>query len=84
MVQHVGQEQREGLVADDVARAPDRVAEAERGLLAGEAGLAGPRQVAGERLKLRRLAALLEGAVEFVGDVEVVLDHAPCCGRSRR
>ena len=35
--QHVRQQQRERLVADDVARAPDRMAEAERRLLAGEA-----------------------------------------------
>ena len=39
---HVGQQHGEGLVADDIARAPDRVAEAERRLLAGEAGRARP------------------------------------------
>ena len=49
--QHVGQQQREGLVADQLARAPDGVAEAERLLLAGEAGLAGLRQIA---LRARR------------------------------
>ena len=58
--QHVGQEHREGLVADDLAGAPDRVAEAERRLLAGEARLAGGRQVparASSSLVLPRLAA---------------------------
>mgnify|MGYP003694199867 CR=1 FL=1 len=45
VVQHVGQQQRERLVADDLARAPHRVAEPERVLLAGEAGLARPRQL---------------------------------------
>jgi hypothetical protein len=38
--QHVGQDHGEGLVADDLARTPDRVAEAERRLLAREARLA--------------------------------------------
>ena len=42
---HVGQQQREGLVADQFAGAPDGVAQAERLLLAGEAGLAGRWQV---------------------------------------
>ena len=39
--QHIGQNDGEGLVADDVARAPDRMAKAERRLLAGEAHRAG-------------------------------------------
>jgi hypothetical protein len=43
--QHVGQQQRERLVADQFARAPDRMAEAERRLLAGEAESTGLRQV---------------------------------------
>ena len=73
--QHVGQQHREGLVADDLAGAPDRVAEAERRLLAGEAGLAGRRQVALQRLVVLGLAALLQRRVELEGDVEMVLDH---------
>ena len=40
--QHVGQQHRERLVADQLARAPDRVAEAERRLLARERGRARP------------------------------------------
>ena len=75
-MQHVGQQQREGLVADDLARAPDRVAEAERRLLAGEARLAGARELPRQLLQLLRLAALGKRRVELVGDVEMVLDHA--------
>ena len=39
--QHVGKEHRERLVADELARAPHRMAESERLLLAGEAHRAG-------------------------------------------
>ena len=67
MMQHVRQQQRERLVADDVARAPDGVAEAERRLLAGEARLAGARQVvasaASSSFVLPRSASV---ALEFV------------------
>ena len=66
-MQHVGQEQRERLVADDVARAPDRVAEAERRLLAGEAGRAGLGQVAAQLLELLLLAALASVASSSYG-----------------
>ena len=44
--QHVGEQEREGLVADQLAGAPDGVAEAQRFLLAGETGLPGLRQIA--------------------------------------
>ena len=60
--EHVGQDHREGLVADDLAGAPDGVAEAEGRLLAGEARLPGLRLVGGKACELLRLAALLEGA----------------------
>ena len=40
--QHVGQQQRERLVADQLARAPHRMAKPERLLLAREARLPGP------------------------------------------
>ena len=40
VMQHVGQQQRERLVADDIARAPHGMAETERRLLAREARLA--------------------------------------------
>ena len=45
MMKHVGEQQRERLVADEFARAPHRVAESERLLLAREAGLPGARKV---------------------------------------
>ena len=51
------------LRSDDVARAPDRVAEASRGLLAGEARLAGNRQVAFEMLEIGKSAAV--GATDW-------------------
>ena len=50
--QHVGQQQREGLVAYQLAGAPDRVAEPERRLLAGEADGAGFRLVLRQDLLL--------------------------------
>jgi len=74
--QHVGQQQRERLVADDVTRAPHRVAEAERRLLAREAGLACGGQVARELFELGVLVALAQRGVELVVQVEVILDHA--------
>ena len=76
-MQHVGQQHREGLVADDVAGAPDGVAEAERRLLAGEARLR--RRRGRSRAQLLELLVLPRSAsvrVELVGDVEMVLDHA--------
>ena len=77
-VQHqlVRQHHRERLVADDVARAPHRVAEAERRLLPGETHGAGFGLVARQDLHLGLLAARGERGVEFVHPVEMVLDHA--------
>ena len=76
VMQHVRQQQRERLVADDLAGAPDGVAEAERRLLAGEARLTGARELPRQLLQLLLLAALGKRGVELVGDVEMVLDHA--------
>ena len=74
--QHVGQQQRERLVADQFARAPDRMAEAERRLLAGEAGGARLRQVLRQQRELGLLAALVKRQLELELAVEMVLDHA--------
>ena len=74
--QHVGQQQRERLVADQLARAPDRVAEAERRLLAGEARGAGA--PAGRRDRSFRSAGLRRSfsvSFELELAVEMVLDH---------
>ena len=76
MVQHVGQHQCEGLVADNVARAPDRMAEPERSLLAREARLAGAGKVFQQRIKLRRLLAAFERRLQLELMVEMILDHA--------
>ena len=74
--QFVRQQHRERLVADDVARAPDRVAEAERRLLAGEAHRAGFGLVARQNLLLGLLAARGQRGVELEHAVEMILDHA--------
>ena len=60
MHHHVRQQNREGLIAHHVARAPDGVAEAQRLLLAGEAGLPCRRQILFEDIELNRLAALAQ------------------------
>src|SRR6476620_6115275 len=73
--QHVGQQRRERLVSDQLARAPDRVTEAERKLLAREAGGARSRQVAGERFEIVVALALGERVLELELAVEVVLDY---------
>src|SRR5439155_24222920 len=65
---------RERLVADQLARAPHRVAEAERDLLAGEAGLARRRLQALQPGKLVVLAALRQRVVELELDVEMIFD----------
>src|SRR5258705_5092145 len=74
--QHIRQEQRKRLNADDFARGPHRMAEPERLLLARETGLAGGRQVAREEFKLGAAIALRQGQLEFELAVEVVLDDA--------
>ena len=71
-----GQQHRERLGADELARAPDRVAEAQRRLLAGEAGRAGGGQVGHQGGIFGLLAAPLEGILEFVGIIEMILDDA--------
>ena len=76
VVQHVRQQQREGLVvADDVARAPDRMSQPQRLLLAGEARRASQRQIRRQRFELGRLVALAQRVFQLVGEVEMILDH---------
>src|SRR5690606_10956333 len=68
--QLVGQQDRERFVADDPARAPDRVAEAERNLLAHGDQVAG---LEARRLERRHvLAPAAQRVLEFVGDVEIL------------
>ena len=78
-VQHqfVRQHHRKRLVADDVARAPHRVAKTERRLLACKARGAGCGLVRGQNLLLGLLVATRgQRGVEFEHPVEMVLDHA--------
>ena len=72
---HIRQQDREGLVADDFARAPDGVAEAERRLLAGEAGRAGGGKIGHQRRIFGLFAPPCERVFEFISRVEVILDH---------
>ena len=72
---HVGQHDGEGLVADDVARAPDRVAQTERRLLAGEAGVAGAGRIGEQGLQFLGFAATLQRILKLVGVVEMILDY---------
>ena len=74
--QHVGQQHGERLVADDVARAPHRVAEAERRLLAGEARLPGAEQVLRQRVEFGLAVFAVQRRFEFVLAVEMILDDA--------
>ena len=71
---HVGQQQRERLVADQFARAPDGMAKAHRHLLAGEAGLPRRRLQPLQAGKLLVLAALCQRVIELELDIEMVLD----------
>ncbi len=66
MVQHVRQEERERLVADNVAGAPDGMPETQRRLLAREARLRRrPEDLLTRSFELRLLPALGERALEL-------------------
>ena len=73
--QHVGQHDRERLVADDVARRPDRMAEAARLLLAHEGHGADARRRWRERVGDALLAVAAQRDVELEGVVEMILDR---------
>ena len=79
--QHVGEEEGEGLVADELAGAPDRVPESERLLLAREARASRLRQIGGDGLKLGGLAARGKHLLELELPVEMVLDGALVAAR---
>ena len=72
---HVGQQQRERLVADHVAGAPDRMAKPERRLLAGEADGSGRLLQMVQGGQLRQLSGAGERVQQLRLDIEVVLDH---------
>ena len=73
--QHVGKDDGERLIADEFTRAPDRVTEPERRLLARERCRAGGRQHLGEHGQLGRLVARAQGLLQLILQVEVVLDR---------
>jgi hypothetical protein len=74
--QFVRQHDRKGFIAHDIARAPHRVAEAERRLLPRKTHCAGFGLVARQDFLLGLLPARSERRVEFEHPVEMVLDHA--------
>ncbi len=63
-------------MADDVAGAPDGMAEAERFLLTVEAGLTGRRLQIAEERKFSVFVAGFQRLLEFELDIEIVLDDA--------
>src|SRR6185312_12781179 len=71
----IGKQHGKGLVAHQVARAPHRVTEAERHLLARIGDLARTRHPRVHSDYLGVLAALLERGLELVGMVEMILDR---------
>src|SRR5262249_42165506 len=72
--QHVGQQQREWLAAEQFARAPHRMAEPERLLLAREAGRARHRQILIEKIEDLVLLPLEQRHFELELAVEMILD----------
>ena len=76
MMQHVGKQQREGLIADDLARAPHGMTKPQRRLLAREARLARVRQITQQQIELVLLAALFQRPLELELAVEVILDDS--------
>ena len=73
---HIGQQDRERLIADDVAGAPDGVAQTQRLHLAGEAHLAGRRQLGDHGLEDVGLALGQQLGFQLDLVVEIVLDRA--------
>jgi hypothetical protein len=74
--QHVGQQQGEWLAADELARAPYRVAEPERELLPREARCSGTREVAREQFEVVVPLALRQRVLELELPIEMVLDDS--------
>ena len=73
--QHIGQQHRERLVADDMACRPHRMAEAPRLLLAHEGDGADAGRRSGQRFGDRVLAVAAQRRVDLEGMVEMILDR---------
>src|SRR5258705_2496558 len=73
----VGQQQRERLVAHELARAPHRMAKSERLLLTREARRPGPGQVVRQEIEIVLPLALAQRHLELELTVEMILDDAP-------
>src|SRR5215831_16995796 len=70
----VGKQQREGLITDQFARAPDGVSKPERRLLTREAFLSRTGEIASQTLELALAIALGQGQFKLELAVEMVLD----------
>ncbi len=81
--QIVGEQHGKRFVADELARAPDGMAEAERGLLARVGDLPRLRQARFELLEHVFLAALAQGRLELEGAVEMIVDRALAPARDK-
>ena len=73
--QHVGKKKGEGLIADELARAPDGVAQSQGLLLAGEARVPGYRKAVRQNVELGSLAAAAQRLLEFELPIEMILDR---------
>ena len=67
VMQHIGQQQSERFVADDLSRAPHGMAQSQRCLLPREARLTRSREIAGQKVEFIALAALGQGALAAPG-----------------
>ncbi len=80
--QHVGEQNSERLIADEVAGAPHRMAQPERRLLAGKARRARRKEDGADSSSSSAfLPRSLERLLELGLAVEIVLDRRPCSGR---
>jgi hypothetical protein len=71
---HIGQKYRKGFIADNIARAPDRMAKAQGSLLAGKAGGPCRGKISHQRFIFTHLTAFGECIFELIGHVEMVFD----------
>lgn len=76
VMEHIGQQQRKRLITNNVARAPDGMAETERRLLAREARLAGLGQIVCESFELLDLAAFSQRAIKLEMHVKMIFDDS--------
>src|SRR5580704_6457672 len=72
--QHIRQKKREGLMPDELARAPHRMPQPERQLLAGKARRARSRQIPRQEIEIVMTLAFGERVLQLELAVEMILD----------